>query len=97
MVKKMNFIKKFIRHSKNTIKMTKTKKILIKKRVLFRINEIGFLLSLTSVLFLDYLKTNISVKIYIFLLVWFNLYIINWYYIKITKYTNLRTHFKSLL
>ena len=77
--------------------MTKTKKILIKKRVLFKINEIGFLLSLTIVLFLDYLKTNISVKIYIFLLVWFNLYIINWYYIKITKYTNLRTHFKSLL
>lgn len=93
----MNFIIKFIRRSKNTIKMTKTKKILIKKRVLFKINEIGFLLSLTSVLFLDYLKTNISVKIYIFLLVWFNLYLINWYYIKITKYTNLRTHFKSLL
>ena len=93
----MNFIKKFIRRSKNTIKMTKTKKILIKKRVLFKINEIGFLLSLTSVLFLDYLKTNISVKIYIFLLVWFNLYIINWYYIKITKYTKLRTYFKSLL
>ena len=93
----MNFIKKFIRRSKNTIKMTKIKKILIKKRILFKINEIGFLLSLTSVLFLDYLKTNISVKIYIFLLVWFNLYIINWYYIKITKYTNLRTHFKSLL
>ena len=93
----MKFIKKFIRRSKNSIKMAKTKKILIKKRVLFKINEIGFLLSLTSVLFLDYLKTNISVKIYIFLLVWFNLYIINLYYIKITKYTNLRKHFKSLL
>ena len=33
-VKKMNFIKKFIRHSKNTIKMTKTKKFNQKKSLI---------------------------------------------------------------
>ena len=77
--------------------MTKTKKILIKKIIFFKINVIAFLLSFTSILLSDYFNNNISVEIYIFLLVWFNLYIVNWYYIKITKYTNLRTHFKSLL
>ena len=77
--------------------MTKSKKILIKKRVLFKINEIAFLLSFTSILLLDYFNNNISLEIYVCLLIWFKLYIINWFYCKITKYSNLRSYVKSLL
>lgn len=77
--------------------MIKTRKNKIKKIIFFKVNEMAFLLSLASILFLDYLKNNISLEIYIFQLIWFNLYIIHLYYIKITNYSNLRSHLLSLL